>query len=309
MNYKKVKIAVLMYGQLRTGTYCAPYIKQWFNIPDGTPLPLYKQRTLGNHEALAPEPCTVEVDYFLDIKDRNTSNNSAGIDPNAQDWITLAQKKEIIDILEPKGVAYTNCEEELQWRFKHNLQHYASMFNSIYTCMMLKREHELKTGEMYDFCFAQRYDVINGPNFDGFRDRMMTAGIPPLTLVFANVGTAHFRRWPWEHWRLGPNDIFFGGDNLAMEMLMADISRIIFVNDNLYMSATEWGGPNIVIGRSINNASIEYQSEINWTPAVVRKNADLSKNVFESWGYHANFWISDHKASSITVAENKKLME
>lgn len=302
MTYKKVKIAVLMYGQVRTGKYCAPWIKEWFNIPEGTPLTLYNQRIFGDHQAFAPEPCTVEVDYFLDLKDRNISSNSVGDDPNIPDMLSTEQLNEIIDIFQPKGVNYTNCDDELKWRLGHNLQHYANMFSSIYTCMMLKRQHEFTTGQTYDFCFAHRFDAINGPDITGFKNRMMMEGIPPLSLVFAYSATTHFRRWPWEHWRLGPNDIFFGGDNLAMEMLMADISKLLFVNDNLYISATEWGGPNIVIGRAINNCSIEYQSDIRFVPAVVRKNADLKGNVFESWPYHANFWIQNHSANN---PENK----
>jgi hypothetical protein len=303
MTYKKVRIAVLMYGQVRTGVYCAPWIKEWFNIPEGTPLVLYNQRILGNHETSGPEPCTVEVDYFLDLKDRNNSTNTVGDDPSQEDLLTFEQQQQIIDIYKPKKINFTNGAEELTWRFGHNLQHYASMFNSIYTCMMLKKQHEIETGQTYDFCFTHRYDTITGPGLDGFKSRMMTDGIPPLSLVFAYSGTTHFRRWQWEHCRLGPNDIFFGGDNLAMEMLMADISRILFVNDNLYMSATEWGGPNIVIGRSINNCSIEYQSDIRFIPAVVRKNADLSRNVFENWQYHQHFWVHNHSANSIASSD------
>ena len=299
MAYKKIKIAVLMYGHVRTGAYCAPWIRRWFEVPKDTPVILYKQRVLIDNEILPAEPCEVEVDYFLDLKDKNTSTNTVGDNPNVPATLNAKHLQEMLDLFQPKGYHVTNYDKELEWRTGNGLQNYASMFNSIYTCMRLKREHEFKTGRLYDFCFTHRYDGITGPDINSFRNRISTIGFPPLTIM-SSFSSQGVKRHPWENWRLGPNDVFFGGDNLAMEMLIADISKVIFVNDNLYMSANEWGGPNVVIGRSLNNASLNYETDANFITAIVRSKADLTRNVFDSWAYHQDFWIRNHSSNAST---------
>lgn len=295
MAFKKIKIAVLMYGQIRTGIYCAPWIKSWFSMPTHITIPLYKQRISNYNELLQPEICQVEVDYFLDLKDKNTYANSTGVDSPDIDI------QKIIDLYQPKKFNITSIDEELNWKTTNGLQNYASMFNSIRTCLRLKQQSELESGELYNFCFTHRYDAINGPDINSFRTKLTTTGFPPLTIISPHRGMS---RWPWENWRMGPNDTFFGGDNLAVEILMAEVSKILFVNNNLFVSAGEWQGPNVILGRAINNSSLEYQEDMNFFTAMVRPNADLTKDVFESWTYHQEFWVRNHAA----LAQDKKIL-
>lgn len=297
MPYKKIKIAVLMYGQIRTGVYCAPWIKRWFEVPSGTPVVLYKQRVLTDHEVLSAEPCEVEVDYFLDLKDKDNSTNSFGDDPHKLNPQSSSNLQQILDLYQPKDYHITNYDRELNWKTNNALQNYTNMFNSMFTCLRLKRQHELKTGRLYDFCFTHRYDAINGPDINSFRNRLSTLGFPPLTIVTAYAARTSLRRWPWENWRLGPNDVFFGGDNFSVDLLMSDVSRILFINNNIIQSAGEWGGPNIIIGRSINNSSLELSTDPNFITAMVRAQADLNQDVFDSWAYHQNFWIMNHSSN------------
>lgn len=289
-----------MYGHVRTGAYCAPWIKKWFEVPENTPVVLHKQRILIDNEIATTEPCQVEVDYFLDLKDKNTSTNTIGDNPNVPATLNSQHLQEMLDLFQPKDYNITNFDNEFEWRTGNGLQNYASMFNSIYTCFRLKRQHEFKTGKVYDFCFAHRYDGINGPDINSFRNRLSTQGFPPLTIVSSFSGGQQFKRWPWENWRLGPNDVFFGGDNLAMEMLIADISKILFVNNNIFMSANEWGGPNVIIGRAINNASLQYEADMNFLTAIVRSRADLTRDVFDSWAYHQDYWVRNHSSNAST---------
>lgn len=285
-----------MYGQIRTGIYCAPWIKRWFEVPKGTPIVLHKQQVLVDNEVLATEPCEVEVDYFLDLKDKDNSTNSIGDDPEQLKPLFSDNLQKILDLYQPKNYHITNYDQEFNWRTGNGLQNYASMFNSIFTCMRLKRQHELKTGRLYDFCFTHRYDAINGPDINGFRNRISTLGFPPLTILSSYTGGSGVRRWPWENWRLGPNDVFFGGDNFSMDLLMSDVSRILFVNNNVIQSAGEWGGPNVILGRSINNSSLVHDYERDFITAIVRAQADLKRDVFDSWSYHQNFWVMNHSS-------------
>lgn len=297
MPYKKIKIAVLMYGQVRTGVYCAPWIKEWFKVPARTPVVLHKQRVLIDPEVFPAEPCEVEVDYFLDLKDKNTSTNSVGDDPHKLNAEPPSNLQQLLDLYKPKDYNITNYDQEFKWRTGSSLQNYASMFNSMFTCMRLKRQYEIKTGRLYDFCFTHRYDAINGPDIHALSNRLSTVGIPPLTIITSHTGKSDVNRWPWENWRLGPNDVFFGGDNFSMDLLMSDISRVILVNDNIYQSAGEWGGPNVIIGRSLNNSSLDCKMDANIITAIVRSQADLKRDVFESWAYHQNFWIINHSSN------------
>jgi hypothetical protein len=301
--YKKVRIAVLMYGHVRTGAYCAPYIKKWFEVPKGTEVILYKQRIHNDDEILPPVACEVEVDYFLDLKDRNTYTNTIGDTPNVPLNLSTAHLQEMLDLFQPKGYHVTNYEQELDWqRDENNLAKYSTMFNSIYTCLRLKQEYELNSGIRYDFCFTHRYDAINGPDINAFRNRISTLGFPPLTIVNSYPGV---KRWPWEQWRMGPNDVFFGGDSLAVEMLMADLSRVFLVNKNLYHTSDELGGPNVMIGRSLANTGLVLTTDHNFITAIVRPKANLKLDVFDSWQYHQNFWIQNHSSN----ATEEKLIE
>lgn len=295
MTYKKIKIAVCLYGQPRTALYCAPWIKQWFTVPSGTEINQYKQNYDMHPEFVSKEPCDVEIDYFLHIKDYNIYINTIG-DP---DWDSHAVKRvpqdyidQLIDTYKPKKYQVLTHDEEQSITLSGTRNGYCAMYYSLTSAMRLKREYEIETGELYDYCFTHRYDGITGPDINSFRTRLEGPGFPPMSVI--TLGGMF--RWKWENWRLGPSDVFLGGDNLAMEMLLADASRI-FLSDNYLMCNDDIGGPNVVLGRSFGNSSISQESEHHMHCAIVRHSADLSIPVMESWLYHQNFWLTNHKST------------
>jgi hypothetical protein len=248
-------------------------------------------------EFVSKEPYEVEVDYFLHIKDYNTYVNTIG-DPewdgtnNSVKKVSRDHIQQIINIYNPKKYQILTFEEESNITSSGVRNGYSAMFYSLTSAMRLKREHEIETGELYDYCFTHRYDGIIGPDINSFRTRLEGPGFPPMTVV--TLGDMF--RWKWENWRLGPNDVFLGGDNLAMEMLFADTSRI-FSSNNFLMCNDDIGGPNIVLGRSFGNASVSHNAEYNMHCAIVRHSADLTIPVHESWQYHQKFWLTNHKST------------
>ena len=293
MTFKKMRIAVCLYGQPRTGIYTAPWIKEWFNIPAGTEINTYKKTITKQVEFQSRDRYDVEVDYFLHLKNFNIYFNTRG-DDDTQNPIAVPQEdlEQLINIYQPKKYEYSTYEqEETLVRGNHHRNHYSGMFYSIATTLRLKKEYELEMGFNYDYCFAHRYDSIVGNNINTFKNRLSGPGLLPLSIL-ATQTQSH--RWETEYWRLGPDDTFFGGDNLAMELLIADISRV-YAQDNIIYCNDDWAGPNIVVERSIHNVSISLDYDPNLTCAIVRHRADLTRPVLESWQYHQNFWISNHK--------------
>ena len=297
MSYKKIKIAVCLYGQPRTALYCAPWIKQWFNVPSGIQVNQYKKNFDMMSEFVSKEPCDVEVDYFLHIKDYNIYINTIG-DPewdgstNGVKFVSQEFINELVAVYNPKKYEVLTCEEEKNMTSTGVRNGYSAMFYSLTSAMRLKREYEIETGQIYDYCFTHRYDGIMGPSIDGFKMRLEGIGFPPMSVL--TLGEMY--RWKWENWRLGPNDVFLGGDNLAMEMLLADTSRI-YASDNFMMCNDDIGGPNVVLGKSFGNSNIRQDSEPHLHCAIVRHSADLNIPVLESWAYHQNFWLTNHKST------------
>lgn len=297
MSYKKIKIAVCLYGQPRTALYCAPWIKQWFNVPSGIQVNQYKKNFDMIPEFVSKEPCDVEVDYFLHIKDYNIYINTIG-DPewdgstNGVKFVSQEFINELVAVYNPKKYEVLTCEEEKTMTSTGVRNGYSAMFYSLTSAMRLKREYEIETGQIYDYCFTHRYDGIMGPSIDGFKMRLEGIGFPPMSVL--TLGEMY--RWKWENWRLGPNDVFLGGDNLAMEMLLADTSRI-YASDNFMMCNDDIGGPNVVLGKSFGNSNIRQDSESHLHCAIVRHSADLNIPVLESWAYHQNFWLTNHKST------------
>ena len=297
MSYKKIKIAVCLYGQPRTALYCAPWIKQWFNVPSGIQVNQYKKNFDMIPEFVSKEPCDVEVDYFLHIKDYNIYINTIG-DPewdgstNGVKFVSQEFINELVAVYNPKKYEVLTCEEEKTMTSTGVRNGYSAMFYSLTSAMRLNREYEIETGQIYDYCFTHRYDGIMGPSIDGFKMRLEGIGFPPMSVL--TLGEMY--RWKWENWRLGPNDVFLGGDNLAMEMLLADTSRI-YASDNFMMCNDDIGGPNVVLGKSFGNSNIRQDSEPHLHCAIVRHSADLNIPVLESWAYHQNFWLTNHKST------------
>ena len=296
MTYKKKKIAVCLYGQPRTALYCAPWIKEWFNVPPGTEINTYKKNIDMLPEFVSKDQCEVEVDYFLHIKDYNIYMNTIGdvgdnpidspVQKVSQDYIN-----ELINVYQPKKHQVLTFEEE--YELIHGQRNgYSALFYSITSAMRLKREYEIETGTLYDYCFTHRYDGIIGPGIDTFKNRLSGPGFPPMSVL----ALGELYRWKWEFWRLGPSDVFLGGENLAMELLLADASRI-YTSDNLFICNDDIGGPNLVLGKSFSNSSIKLETDYNLHCAIVRHSADLTIPIFESWPYHQNYWLTNHKST------------
>lgn len=297
MTYKKIKIAVCLYGQPRTALYCAPWIKQWFTVPAGTSINQYKKNYDMHPEFVSKEPCEVEVDYFLHVKDYNIYINTIGDpewEPNGGSVKKVSQDyiKQLIDTYNPKKYQILTYEEESPITSPGTRNGYSAMFYSVSSALRLKKEYEIETGQLYDYCFVHRYDGITGPDINSFKTRLEGPGFPPLTVI--TLGDMY--RWKWENWRLGPNDVFLGGDNLAMEMLFADVSAV-YATDDFIKCNDDIGGPNVILGRSFGNSNVSQSPEYHMHCAIVRHSADLSRPVMESWQYHQEFWLKNHKST------------
>lgn len=296
MSFKKIRIAVCLFGQPRTGIYTAPWILESFNIPAGTEINIYSKPFDSYHPLLQRQQCEVEVDYFFNVKDYNIYFNTKG-DPV---WdkvrpipVSESDIQQLVDLYKPSAYEVVSADSERNM-LDGERNSYTAMYYSISRAMRLKRQYEINNNVNYDFCFAHRFDTMIGPYTKSFRDRLTGPGFNPLA-VFTS---SEILRWRWESWRLGPNDIFFGGDNMAMEMLMADISRLWGSDDELQLN-DELGGPNLILNRSAGNASVKLDYDYNIISAVVRHSADLSIPVFDSWQYHQNFWLSNHKSQDL----------
>jgi len=297
VSYKKVRIAVCLYGQPRTALYCAPWIKEWFRVPSGIEINQYKQNYDMHPEFVSKEPCDVEVDYFLHIKDYNIYINTIGDpdwNPNMDPVKRVSQDfiNQLIDVYQPKKYQILTHDEEQPIIGPGVRNGYCAMFYSLTSAMRLKREYEIETGQLYDYCFTHRYDGITGPTIDSFRMILEGPGFPPMAVT--TLGDMF--RWKWENWRLGPSDVFLGGDNLAMEMLLADTARV-YALDNFIMCNDDIGGPNIILGRSFGNSNIKHNPNYHTHCAIVRHSSDLSRPVMDSWQYHQEFWLKNHKST------------
>lgn len=296
MSFKKIRIAVCLYGQPRTGIYTAPWIRECFNIPAGTEINIYSKPFDSYHPLLQRQQCEVEVDYFFNVKDYNIYFNTKG-DP---EWdqirpipVSESDLQQLVNLYQPRAyeVSSTDSERNL---INGERNGYTAMYYSISRAMRLKRQYEINNDINYDFCFAHRFDTMIGPYVTSFRDRLSGPGFNPLSIL----ASSDILRWRWEMWRTGPSDVFFGGDNVAMEMLMADISRL-WSSDDLIQLNDELGGPNVTMHRSAGNASVKLDYDHNIISAVVRHSADLSIPVFDSWQYHQQFWLSNHKSQDL----------
>jgi hypothetical protein len=248
------------------------------------------------HDFISKEPFEIEIDYFLHIKDYNIYMNTIGdpdwapginpVQPVSQEYIN-----ELIDTYKPKKYQILTRKEEWPLINPGIRNGYSAMFYSLTSAMRLKREYEIETGNLYDYCFAHRFDGIVGPDVNSLKNRFGDHGFHPMSVT--TLGEMY--RWKWENWRLGPNDVFLGGDNLAMEILFADISRIYTCND-IYKCGDDHGGPNIILGRSFGQSNIKHNADHTMHCAIVRHRADLNIPVMESWLYHQKFWLENHKS-------------
>lgn len=298
----KFKIAVYMYGQLRTGLYCAPWITETFNHINNATVSIFSKCEEMYIRFIESRSVPVQIDYFLDIKDFNTYQNTKGDIVNEVFRVTDSEINQILDIYKPINYHITSYENEINFiNYNSDVGNsaknsYSTMFSSLNRCANMKKQHEISTGEKYDYCALHRYDSILGPSITELSSFFHRHGVRPMTIFTGG----DLYRWHWEANRLGSNDIFTIGDSFAIDLLLADLTRIYSSGYNDF-DRDYIAGPNVLINRAIDNCSLRLITDISLIPAVVRKNADLAKPIFldGTWQYHQKFWLENHSSSTL----------
>lgn len=254
-----MKIAICLYGQFRTGLYCAPYIKSCYEF--------------GSCDL------DIEVDYFCFTKDYNT--NGRVLNDKKYGEITPFNNyddlEKAFDIYKPK--------EKMVFKKEHegypitNFPH-PNLF-SIMMSIELKKDYEEEHGFKYDYCFCQRFDVLILPK--------------NIALMIMNLGdkerfiyTHLIERFPLERNSLGIGDFWFGGDNMSLDLLSSGITP-------LFSKAHIGCGANVAM-YDILMANNIYpsipQPYLLATP--VRPEANLELDVMDSFYNHHDFFINNH---------------
>lgn len=298
----KLKIAVYMYGQVRTGLYCAPRIKKTFESIDGTTMSIFSKAEEMSYQFIETKTVQAEIDYFLDIKTFNTYANTVGVDSTSIHTVADSEIKELIDIYQPTGYEIVNYEDDFKFLF-HNSDSgssknsYSTMFSSLNRCANMKKQYEVDTGTKYDYCALHRYDTVLGPQNDELSKFFLRHGYKPMTIY---TGGSLYR-WHWENNKLGSNDLFIIGDSFAIDLMLSDLTRMYSTGHREFELSNSNYGPNISINDSIQNCSIRLVTDVELMSAIVRQNADLTKSIFdnESWQYHHNFWLTNHSSNNL----------
>ena len=286
----KARIAMCMYGQPRTWKYCSDWILHAFphsKVFDGAfSKPIRNTAFDFNWEV--SDKIEIECDYFLDIKRQNFFNNSieGGVDFVSDEEVDAMIKKFL-----PKKHVVTNIEEDEKFKMG-GYWHFARMFSSICRTMNLKKMHELETGAQYDLVVFHRYDSFLGPDPHKYLFEVFGNGIRPL-MVYTSGG--HTGRRYTERWQPGVDDMILMGDDLSMDLLSSWFERIFNHSPNK-CDINKFFGPNIAIEKAIQDCGILKFPMNHVSVALARKEADLTRGIFESFEYHQEFWLHNHKA-------------
>lgn len=285
----KLNIAILMYGQPRTWRYCAPWIKSAFST--GIRRGVFSELT--SVDALHPVFSTsnladVHVDFFGATKTYNTYPNTGSV---ITEIVSDSEISELKTEFNFKAFTSTSIEEDTAKFLREGDYHFSRMFSSICAANELKRQYELETNTLYDIVVFHRFDALTGPTPHAYIDSLLHHHKEPMSIY---TSTPQNFRMYLELWRSGFDDMIFSCDGLGADLLTAWLYRL-FENDDTHNNQVDYRvGPNLVISRAVSELNL-LRRHINGVElAIARKEADLSKPVFESFNYHSQFWIDNH---------------
>lgn len=292
---KELRIAVCLFGQLRTGLYCAPAIKAAYDLIDGKEMSIMINRKYY-------QQCTVKVDYFCWTKDYNSNGMVKDKQFGAETGkLTEAEINEVFAIYNPIKTGITRQVDEpkdpmeidsaIKWLNPKPL------LLSIVSAINLKKEYELECGLPYDFCFCQRFDALTTP-FSPVEKILFDHGVRD-NLIYSHWITT----FPQEDSAWGVGDFWFGGDSFAMDLMSASLSQHVIDSDRSHSEINESQlgyGPNVMIYNAVhrNNIwAIEFPRGLEAAP--VRPEADLTLNVLDSntANIQHDFFVKHHPAN------------
>jgi hypothetical protein len=293
---KEVKIAICLFGQIRTGLYCAPAIKAAHDLIDGKEIVIQINRSRR-------EVCKIKIDYFCWAKDFDSngmvSGKTFGELTNKLDESAI---NDVFSIYNPVKTGITTFDNDVKDNdIQSNIKWLMPkpLLLSIVSAINLKKEYELDCGLPYDFCFCQRFDSLTTP-FNPVERIVREHGIRD------NIIYSHWiTNFPQEDNAWGVGDFWFGGDSFAMDLMSASLSQYIDSDlPDLDLNESQLGyGPNVILYNAIHQNNIwttEFPGGLKAAP--VRPESDLTLNALDpstAVKHHSHFEAS-HPSSKTT---------
>ena len=286
---KQINIAVCLFGQIRTGVYCAPAIKAAYDYVDGKIINI-------NYNGRVQE-CIVNVDYFFWSKEGQTVGQFIGKTYEQQaGTVDLTDLEKLTEIYKPKLQGITKLEDEPQLKNSNSLIQWnfgRPLLLGIVSAINLKQQHELSTGIRYDLCICQRFDIVTIP-------------FTPVEKIIKEYGIVNevvFVDWFVKFWEedgaWGTGDFWFGGDSYSIDMMSANLSQYLIDSDRSDTDMNEsqqFIGPNVMLFNAIKRTNSIMKQLTGLEAGPVRPEADLTLNVMDpkTAKKHVNFYVKNH---------------
>ena len=290
---KEVRIAVCLFGQIRTGLYCAPAIKAAHDLIDGKEIVIQINKRRR-------EVCRIKIDYFCWTKDFDSNGLVHGKTfGELTNKLNESDINDVFSIYNPAKKGITTFDDDVKDNdIQSNIKWLMPkpLLLSIVSSMNLKKEYELDCGLPYDFCFCQRYDSLTTP-FNPVERIVREHGIRD-NIIYSHWITS----FPQEDNAWGVGDFWFGGDSLAMDLMSASLSQ--YLNSNLAdtsLNESQLGyGPNVMLYNAMHQNNIwvvEFPGGLSSSP--VRPESDLTLDVLDhsTAGKHHTHFEVNHPSS------------
>jgi hypothetical protein len=292
---REIKIAVCLFGQVRTGQYCAPAIKAAYDQVDGKEIVINFNRQFSYK-------CIIKVDYFCHTKDYDSVGQAKGAEFGQESPVSDEEINAIFAVYNPNRSGITRRIDEvvfenpeidsaIKWLLPK------PMLLSIIAAINLKKEYELECGWKYDLCVCQRFDALTTP-FSPLEKLLQEFGIRD------NVIYSHWiTSFPQEDGAWGLGDFWFGGDSFAMDLMSASLSQWIIESkrSDSEINESQLGlGPNVMMYNACKKNNIfviEFPNGLEAAP--VRPGADLKLDSMakHTAHIHHNFFVRNHPSN------------
>jgi hypothetical protein len=291
---KELRIAVCLFGQVRTGEYCAPAIKAAYDLINGKELRINFNRKYW-------DTCIVRVDYFCWTKDYDSTGMVKGIEFGQEGVVDADVIQRVFAVYNPIKSGITRRAQEpdenieidtaIKWLLPKPL------LLSIASAVNLKKEYELECGWRYDFCFCQRFDTLTTP-FSPVERLLRDQGVRDNILYSSWITT-----FPQEDAAWGLGDFWFGGDSMAVDLMTASLSQHLIDSkraDSEVNESLHGYGPNVMLYNACkknNILAVEFPGGLEAAP--VRPTANLELDVLDpaTAHVHHDFFVVNHPSN------------
>ena len=292
---REIKIAVCLFGQARTGQYCAPAIRAAYDQIDGT------EMLVGFNKQFV-DKCKIKVDYFCHTKDYDSAGQTKGVEFGQESAVTDTAIADLFAMYNPIKSGVTQRADEtvfenpeidtaIKWLLPK------PMLLSIVSAVNLKKEYEVECGWKYDVCICQRFDTVTTP-FSPVEKLLRNHGLRD-GLIYSHWVTMFLRED--SSWGLG--DFWFGGDSFAMDLMTASLSQLVIDSKRTDSEVNESQlgyGPNVMLFNACKKNNIfvvEFPGGLEAAP--VRPQADLKLDVLDgaTAHIHHDFFVQNHPSN------------